>query len=83
MYLLYMKPGKNRSGEYMEHKIIASYSSLCIELEDILDVILLGQEDGSPNKMAATLNIVGMALNGIISEHQDNIKMMNDHEKEF
>ncbi len=30
----------------MEREIIASYSSLCIELEDILDVILLGQEDG-------------------------------------
>ncbi|PND47463.1 hypothetical protein AT575_06025 [Streptococcus penaeicida] len=83
MYLLYMKPGKKRSGEYMEHKIIASYSSLCIELEDLMNVVELGQEDGAPNKMAATLNIVGMALKGIISEHQDNIKMMNEHKKEF
>ncbi|CAM4155425.1 hypothetical protein [Streptococcus penaeicida] len=67
----------------MEHKIIASYSSLCIELEDLMNVVELGQEDGAPNKMAATLNIVGMALKGIISEHQDNIKMMNEHKKEF
>ena len=60
----------------MEQKVIASYSNLCVELEELLDVIELGQDDGTPNKMAATLNVVGMALKGIISVHQENIKVM-------
>ena len=67
----------------MEQKVIASYSILCVELEELLDVIELGQDDGTPNKMAATLNVVGMALKGIISVHQENIKMMDEHEKEI
>lgn len=67
----------------MEQKVIASYSNLCVELEDLLDVIELGQDDGTPNKMAATLNVVGMALKGIISVHQENIKVMEKNDKEF
>lgn len=67
----------------MEQKVIASYSNLCVELEELLDVIELGQDDGTPNKMAATLNVVGMALKGIISVHQENIKVMEKNDKEF
>ncbi|MCK1188640.1 hypothetical protein [Streptococcus uberis] len=67
----------------MEQKVIASYSILCVELEELLDVIELGQDDGTPNKMAATLNVVGMALKGIISVHQENIKVMEKIDKEF
>ena len=67
----------------MEQKVIASYSILCVELEELLDVIELGQDDGTPNKMAATLNVVGMALKGIISVHQENIKVMEKIDKEI
>lgn len=67
----------------MEQKVIASYSILCVELEELLDVIELGQDDGTPNKMAATLNVVGMALKGIISVHQENIKVIEKIDKEF
>ncbi|MGI1709133.1 hypothetical protein ACRPLZ_03675 [Streptococcus uberis] len=67
----------------MEQKAIASYSILCVELEELLDVIELGLDDGTPNKMAATLNIVEMALKGIISVHQENIKVMEKIDKEF
>lgn len=67
----------------MEQKAIASYSILCVELEELLDVIELGLDDGTPNKMAATLNVVGMALKGIISVHQENIKVMEKIDKEF
>ncbi|MCK1166917.1 hypothetical protein MXZ34_03395 [Streptococcus uberis] len=67
----------------MEQKAIASYSILCVELEELLDVIELGLDDGTPNKMAATLNVVEMALKGIISVHQENIKVMEKNDKEF
>ncbi|MCK1240333.1 hypothetical protein VBI23_03515 [Streptococcus uberis] len=67
----------------MEQKVIASYSILCVELEELLDVIELGLDDGTPNKMAATLNVVEMALKGIISVHQENIKVMEKNDKEF
>lgn len=67
----------------MEQKVIASYSILCVELEELLDVIELGLDDGTPNKMAATLNVVEMALKGIISVHQENIKVMEKIDKEF
>ncbi|MCK1234992.1 hypothetical protein GKS24_07685 [Streptococcus uberis] len=67
----------------MEQKAIASYSILCVELEELLDVIELGLDDGTPNKMAATLNVVEMALKGIISVHQENIKVMEKIDKEF
>lgn len=66
----------------MEQKAIGLYSILCVELEELLDVIELGQDDGTPNKMAATLNVVGMALKGIISVHQENIKVIDEYEKE-
>ncbi|KKF60425.1 hypothetical protein JavanS624_0004 [Streptococcus satellite phage Javan624] len=67
----------------MEQKVIASYSILCVELEELLDVIELGLDDGTPNKMAATLNVVEMALKGIISVHQENIKVMEKIDKEI
>lgn len=67
----------------MEQKAIASYSILCVELEELLDVIELGLDDGTPNKMSATLNVVEMALKGIISVHQENIKVMEKIDKEF
>ncbi|MGI1768021.1 hypothetical protein [Streptococcus uberis] len=67
----------------MEQKAIASYSILCVELEELLDVIELGLDDGTPNKMAATLNVVEMALKGIISVHQENIKVMEKIDKEI
>lgn len=67
----------------MEQKAIGLYSILCVELEELLDVIELGLDDGTPNKMAATLNVVEMALKGIISVHQENIKVMEKIDKEF
>lgn len=67
----------------MEQKVIGLYSILCVELEELLDVIELGLDDGTPNKIAATLNVVEMALKGIISVHQENIKVMEKIDKEF
>ncbi|MTB35782.1 hypothetical protein [Streptococcus uberis] len=67
----------------MEQKAIGLYSILCVELEELLDVIELGLDDGTPNKTAATLSVVEMALKGIISVHQENIKVMEKNDKEF
>ncbi|MFZ2186652.1 MAG: hypothetical protein WAV43_07385 [Streptococcus parauberis] len=67
----------------MQQEIISSYSSLCVELENLLKVIDITQDYDDRECLSATLNVVSSALKGIIDSHEKSIRVITGKTKEI
>lgn len=67
----------------MQQEIISSYSSLCVELENLLKVIDITQDYDYRESLSATLNVVSSALKGIVDSHEESIRVITGNTKEI